>query len=297
MEIELIRYFVKVVQNGSFSKAAALMKIPKSTVSKAISRLEKETGTKLLLRTTRSLTLTATGRAFYDSSLGPIQTLEDAQKSLYGKDSMLSGLVKITAPEDLGSFTIAPIVAELSRKHPELQFELVYTDTVVDLIKDGFDLAFRIGKLNESSFKAKKLGEVYLVLVASPGYLKTKDNIKDPRDLINHDCLSYHVQQLNSRWNLKSKKESLQIPIKARISSNQMTSIMNIAIAGGGIAFVPHYLCKSHIDSGRLVEVLPEWRSPGFPVSMVTPLSVASSARLKITSDRLSAAIQKALAF
>src|SRR4051812_36061970 len=110
MDLELTRYFVKVVQNGSFSRAADLLKLPKSTVSKAITRLEHDTGTKLLLRTTRSLTLTAAGRAFYDTCLGPVHILEDAQKSLYGQDSILSGTLKITAPEDLGAHVISPAV-------------------------------------------------------------------------------------------------------------------------------------------------------------------------------------------
>lgn len=295
MELELTRYFVKVVQNGSFSRAAELMKVPKSTVSKAITRLEKETGTKLLLRTTRSLTLTATGRVFYDACLGAVQTLEDAQKSLYGTDSILSGFVKLTAPEDLGCDVIAPAIAELSRAHPDLQFELIYTDEVVDLIKDGFDIAFRIGKLTESSFKAKRVGEVFLTLVASPEYIRANEKIKSPQDLQNHACISHREKSMQKVWNLKSKKDSVRLPVKPKIYSNQMTTLMKMALAGGGVALVPNYLCRGEIEAGRLVEVLPGWVGTGFPVSMVTPLAVSSSARLKITADRLAEAIQNAL--
>lgn len=295
MELELTRYFVKVVQNGSFSRAAELMKVPKSTISKAITRLEKETGTKLLLRTTRSLTLTATGRAFYDTCLGAVQTLEDAQKSLYGTDSILSGVVKLTAPEDLGSEVIAPAIAELSRSHPDLRFELIYTDEVVDLIKDGFDIAFRIGQLNESSFKARRVAEVFLILVASPEYIKAHGKIKSPHDLQNHACISHREKSMQRVWNLKSKKESVRVAVKPKIYSNQMTTLMKMAVAGGGIALVPYYICKSEIAAGRLVEVLPGWVGTGFPVSMVTPLALSSSARLKITADRLAEVIQNAL--
>ncbi len=291
MDLELTRIFVKVVQNGSFSKAADLLKLPKSTVSKSISRLENETGTKLLTRTTRSLTLTASGRAFYDSSLGPIQILEDAQKSLYGSDSLISGLVRITAPEDLGSQLLAPKLAELTLKHESLRFELRYTDEVLDLVKDGIDLAVRIGKPSESSFKIKKAGEITLITVASPKYLKNRDRLKHPKDLADHSTLTYSDQAFR-KWSLRSDQSTATVSIEPKISSNQMTSLIASAVSGGGIALVPSYLCKKEIAAGRLVHVLPEWRSPGLPVSVITPLAPSSSARLKVTVDYLLEALK-----
>jgi LysR family transcriptional regulator, regulator for bpeEF and oprC len=295
MDLDITRLFVKVVQNGSFSKAALLLKVPKSTVSKAVSKLEKDTGTKLLLRTTRSLTLTAAGRAYYDSCLGPIQSLEDAHKSLNGKDSILSGLVRITAPEDLGIHVIAPSLGELIAKHPGLDFEMHYTDEVIDLVKDGFDLAVRLGRLNQSNFKVKKAGEVFLIMVASPNYLKRRDKIKQPSDITHHDCISLNHPGLLSKWALRSSKGSVQIPIKARASSNQMNSLLQTALAGGGIALVPNYICEPEIRAGRLIQVLPEWHSEGRPVSLVSPLSAASSARLKVTTETLYEVVHAAL--
>jgi LysR family transcriptional regulator, regulator for bpeEF and oprC len=295
MDLTITRLFVKVVQNGSFSKAALLLKVPKSTVSKAVSRLEKETGTKLLLRTTRSLTLTAAGRAYYDSCLGPIQTLEDAHKSLHGKDSILSGLVRITASEDLGIHVIAPCIGGLIAKHPGLDFELHYTDEVIDLVKDGFDLAVRLGRLNQSNFKVKKAGEVCLILVAAPDYLKRNDKIRQPSDLSKHDCITLNHLDLLSKWSLKSSKGSVQVPIRARASSNQMNSLLRTAISGGGVALVPNYICINEFKAGRLVHVLPDWHNAGRPVSLVSPLSSASSARLKVTTDSLFEAVHAAL--
>jgi LysR family transcriptional regulator, regulator for bpeEF and oprC len=294
MDLELTRVFVKVIQHGSFSRAALALRVPKSTVSKYLSRLEAVTGTKLLLRTTRSLTLTAAGRAFYDSCLGPIQTLEDAQKSLYGQDSVLSGMVRITAPEDLGSQVVAPAVGELVKKHAGLNFELHYTDEVIDLVKDGFDLAIRIGSLNESNLRVKKIGEITLVLVASPAYLKTAEKIGNLSDLEHHVCLA--LGQGGKKWTLKSEKkgsQSFKFPV--RVQSNQMTSLLNVAMSGAGVALVPEYLSRPLVEEGRLQWVLPEWRSSGLPVSMVSPLAAASSARLKVTSGFLFEALQKAL--
>ncbi|HET6346646.1 MAG TPA: LysR family transcriptional regulator, partial [Myxococcota bacterium] len=132
MDIELVRIFTKVVQQQSFSKAAALLRLPKATVSRSVSRLERQTGTKLLVRTTRSVSTTSAGLAFYDAASASVQVLEAALRALQGQDSALSGTVRLTAPEDLGAHIISPAIAALSRAHGALAFELHYTDEVVD---------------------------------------------------------------------------------------------------------------------------------------------------------------------
>ena len=269
--------------------------IPKSTVSKAVSRLERETGTKLMLRTTRSLTLTAAGRAFYDSCLGPIQLIEDAQKSLFGRDSILTGLVRITAPEDLGTQVIAPALGELAKKNSGLCFEINNTDEVVDLIKEGFDLAVRVGKLQTSGLRAKRIGEVTLIPVASPRYLKTKAKISSPQDLQDQDCLALKARKLTAPWILRSSRETARVAVNVRIASNQMSSLLKAAVAGAGVALVPTFLCFPAIAAGELIRVLPEWNGPSVQVSLISPLASTSSARLKVTSEHIVAAIRSAL--
>ncbi|AZZ35508.1 LysR family transcriptional regulator [Bdellovibrio sp. qaytius] len=293
--IELTRIFVKVIQHGSFSKAADSLKIPKSTVSKAISKLERETGTKLLLRTTRSQTLTASGRAFYETCLEPLQVLEDAQKSLFGKDAIVAGKIKITAPEDLGTHVIAPIIGELSQNFDKLSFELYYTNEVVDLVRDGFDFAVRIGTLKQSGLKAKRIGEVTLIPVASPQYLEKRGKINSPQDLTKHDCLSISGLSVSHRWDLKNKQQTAKVLVSVKTESNQMTSLLQVALAGGGVALVPSYLVKELLQSKKLIRVLPGWSNEGFPVSLVSPVSMSSSARLKLVSEKIFTASQKAL--
>jgi LysR family transcriptional regulator for bpeEF and oprC len=295
LELELTRIFVKVVQNQSFSRAADVLNMPKSTVSKAITRLEKETATKLLIRSTRSLHLTPAGRAFYDASLGPIAQLEDAQKSLYGLDHMLAGLVRITAPEDLGTFVVAPAIAEISAQHPELRFELSYTDEIVDLVKDGFDVAVRIGKTRDSSLKLRRAGEVVLIPVASPAYLKSQDKIRSPQDLERHSTLCLDVRTIVDSWTLRSARGTVHVPVRAKIVSNQMSSLMSMAVAGAGVALVPKYLCQQELNRGRLIRLLPDWSTPGMPVSIISPLAPSSSARLKVTVERIHEALLRAL--
>ncbi len=295
MDLDLVHIFVQVIKSGGFSKAADVLKVPKSTVSKAIKRLEGESGAKLMVRTTRSQTLTAAGKAFYDSCVGPIESIENARKSLRGSDSLLSGNIKLTAPEDLGSEVIAPCAGLLARKHPGLSFELIYTDEVLDLVKDGYDLAIRIGKLSESSLKIKKVGEVKLILIASPAYLKTTSKIAKLEDLKNHDCLALGTRSTRGQWKLKSDSSAAQVTIEPRLVSNQMSSLLKAALAGGGVALVPSFLAKAHLKTEKLVRVLPQWVSPGLPVSLLSPLPFSSSARLRITADLLSSEIQKAL--
>ncbi len=290
MELETTQAFVKVVQLGSFTRAASVLRLPKSSISRMVSRLEEETGTKLLIRTTRTLKLTASGRAFYETCLGPLQQLEDAKKSLQGQDSIVAGVVRITAPEDLGTFYLSPAIGRLALEHPGLQFEFNYTDETVDLVQEGFDLAVRIGRLNPSRFHAKKLGEIVMGLVASRDH-----GIREPRDLTRHPSIAYLPRIAQPKWILKSGKKTESLSVHPQIVGNQMTSLVRLAAEGAGIAMVPLYLCREHFSTGKLIRVLPEWTGPSFLVSLVSPRSSGSSARLKLVGDTLTAAVQSAL--
>lgn len=295
MEIELARLFVKVVQNGGFSAAAKVLKMPKSTLSKAISRLEFESGTKLLLRTTRTQTLTAAGKLFYESCLGPVQAIEDARKFLAANETEIAGLVRITAPEDLGKSVIAQAVAKLSREYPKLDFELYYSDAIVDLVRDGFDFAVRIGTPETSSLKIRRLGEVRLVTVASPSFLKGHEKIRHPKELESLPCLTITSSSVGSRWQMKSKGASAQIKIQTRVSCNQTTTLLELASAGAGIALVPIFLAQKAIADGKVMRVLPDWTSSGLPVSLLSTLAPSSSPRLKIVADSIQAGVEEAL--
>lgn len=295
MELEPTRIFVKVVQQGSFSRAAELLKLPKSSVSRAVSRLEAESGTKLLLRTTRSLTLTAAGRAFYESCVGPIQALEDARKSLAGQDSIVVGTVRLTASEDFGTYVVSPVIGKLAKEHPGLVFELHYTDSVLDLVKGGYDLAIRIGKLNPSRLKAKRFGDIVFVAVAAPEYLQQRPAIKKPHDLSTHDCMMFTPRSPSPSWTFRSAGKIARVPVKPKLVVNQMTSLIAMAVQGVGIAFVPMFLCKKELQSGRLARVLPDWNGDSMPISIVSPVGVSSSSRLKLISDKIAEAIEASL--
>lgn len=292
MEIELIRIFVKVIQAKSFSAAALNLKLPKSTVSRAVAKMEIETGTKLIVRTTRSLSLTPAGKDFYEACLPAVFTLEEAHKNLMGKDKQISGLVKITAPEDLGYSVIANAVAHLSIKYPGLNFEFNFTDGVIDIIKDGYDVAIRLGTRKDSGLKLRQAGEVVLIAVASPKYLAKNNKILEPSDLKTHVCLSHFWSK---HWLMKSSKGKIEIPIRPKTTGNHMLSLLKMAIAGNGVAFVPKYLCETYISSGKLIHILPDWKSPPILVSIITPFAPSTVMRVKVTVDAIYEALQIAL--
>lgn len=294
MLLELSRIFVKVVQNTSFTKAGIALNVPKSTVSKSISRLEKELNTKLLLRTTRNITLTPAGLRYYEALIEPMQALEEAHKSIYGNDSLLSGHLKITAPEDLGANIIAPVIAQLAREHSGLSFELIYTEKIINLIQDGFDLAIRVGHISESNLKFRNVGKITLIPVASPFYLQNSAPIIQPQDFTHHNCLCLAGFNTNN-WALKSFNKRVKISIQPKISCNTTSSLLKLVLASGGIALLPSFLVNPEIEIGSLIRLCPEWTTEDIPVSLLSPLAPSSSARLKITVDRILLALKNVL--
>lgn len=287
LDLEQTRIFVKVVECGSFTKAAGLLKESKSNVSKAVARLEAAAGTRLLRRTTRSLSLTPAGREFYEVCLHPLRALEEAHKGLVGRDARLTGAVRLTAPEDLGQFVISRVIGELARQYPGLTFEMQFTDEVIDLVRDGFDLAIRLGPLRESRLRARRVGEVSLITVASPEYLREAGTPKTPMDLAGHACMTLNAPNLMNGWELRARGQSVRVPVQSRILVNQMSAVIRLAAASSGVALVPSYTCTPYLRSGELVHILPEWTGQRYPVHMLAPLALSSVARVRVTADEL----------
>ena len=288
MDLESTRVFVKVVQQGSFSKAAAILKHPTSTMSRIVSRLENDIDTKLLLRTTRSITLTPAGRELYERVAGHIEAIEEARKSVEGSDSSSKGRIRITATEDLGAFVVTPILGRIIKKYPELSFDIYYTNEVLDLVKEGYDLALRIGHLNPSRFKSVRLGQLSLVAVASPTYLESRNKIKKPKDLTDHNCLIFGSSSDVNKWQFHSKNEKAKVAIRPHSTANQMQSLVTLAATHAGVAFVPYFSCKREIKDGSLVRVLSDWSIATYEVHLVSPNISGMPTRVKKVADEIS---------
>ena len=262
-----IAIFVKVVDAGSFTGAAKSLGLPKSTVSRKITQLEERLGARLLQRTTRTLSLTDTGSAYYNQCSRIIGDIEEANVAVTEMQSKPTGMLRITAPMLFGERILSGMVAKFLKQYPEITLDMVLTDQALDLIQEGIDVAFRVGELADSSLIARSLGEVATVIVASPEYLEKHPAPTHPSDLRTHDCLSF---QSNPTWDFNGP-EKVSIDIKARVKVNDIMSIHRLALEGMGIASLPTLVCADDIKAGRLKPILCGWPFGSFPIHALYP--------------------------
>lgn len=270
MDLNEISIYIKVVQTGSFSEAAKQLGMPKSTVSSKISSLEKRLSTTLIQRTTRKLNITPAGDAYYKRCLSGLEEIKSAESELSALSGEPSGLLRVTAPFGLGSSILPCILSEYTRKYPKVSVEVILTDRKVDLLSENVDLAIRGGTLKDSTLIAKRIGAVYFAPFASPKYLRNNPEINHPRDLSKQKCLAFSPLG-TSEWKLVSAKGSLDIPIKAPVMINDLAVTKHMALLGDGVAYLPTYFCIDEVKSGKLVRLLPEWRSSLNPIHFVYP--------------------------
>jgi DNA-binding transcriptional LysR family regulator len=288
MDLNEILVYTRVVQAGSFTAAARALDMPKSTVSRKVSELEDRLGARLLQRTTRKLSLTDVGRMYYDHCARVIAEVEEADLTVTRMHAAPCGLLRVTTP--LTFSFLGPIVAELLRRHPRVQVEVVCTDRRVDLIEEGFDLALRAGLLGDSSLIARRLGHIRSVLVAAPAYLERRGVPASPADLEKHDRIVFGGHQ-GIHWKLQRAARLVEVTVPARLTVNDFDMLREAAGEGLGIAALPDYLCVQDIESGRLKRVLEDWSAPSRPVHAVYPstrhLSAKVTAFLEVVRERL----------
>lgn len=270
MDLNEISVFVKVIQAGGFAKAARLLEMPNSTVSAKVLALEKRLGVTLLHRTTRKLNITPEGQAYYEKCLALLEQLKDAERELTLGQASPSGVLRVTAPAILGAQLLPEAVASFREKYPEVKLELTLTDKVVDLIADGFDLALRAGELADSTYLERKLGITYFAAYASREYLKEHGSPKHPRELEKHECLIFSPLGKES-WDLVSGGKKTKAGVRANVVSDDLNFLKELAVAGGGIALLPTFLCDEEAKAKSLYRILPEWRSDVRPLRFIYP--------------------------
>ncbi len=270
MDLNEIAVFIKVVEAQSFSRAARELGMPNSTVSSRVSGLEKRLGVTLIQRTTRKLNITEIGQAYFKHCLQGLKEIEQAESEILATQSEPQGLLRITAPVELGGSILPHFISDYLKKYPKVSVEVILTDRRVDLLAEGIDLAIRAGELKDSSLIAKKLGSAYFAPYASPKYLKAYGLPKLPKDLIDHECLQFTPLGL-TEWKLKSLKSSATVKVKGRMILNDLNLIKLLTVNGNGIALLPSFLCLEDVRAGRLMRILPEWGSTPGPVHFVYP--------------------------
>ena len=271
MDVNDVLVFVKVVQAGSFSRAAKILGMPVSTVSRRVAELEDELGVTLLHRTTRSLKITDIGSAYFEHGRTIASEIEKAESLGTNFKTIPQGILKITAPTDFGDQFLGKIVSGFLKENPQVQTDIVLTERVVDLISEGFDLAIRIGDLEDSTHLARKIGNIELQLYASPTFIRKHGEPKSVKDLLRFECIRFTADEELDRWKLKGPKGVESVEVTGKISCNNMALIRDFALLGEGIALMPYFLCAEEVQAGRLKVILKDWVFVSGPIHVVFP--------------------------
>jgi len=285
MDLNEMLVFARVVQAGSFTTAAAELGMPKSTVSRKVSELEERLKSRLLQRTTRTLSLTDVGRTYYDYCARIVAEIEDAERAVSRLQETPRGLLRVTAPVNFAF--LGTIVSDYLKRYPEVRIDLFCTTRTVDLVEERFDLGIRAGTLADSTMIARSLGSARWFLVATPGYLKKRGRPRSPEDLKKHDCLLFGAGFDGAGVRLENADGSVQVALSPRLLVTDMDVLYAVATAGLGIALLPGFRSVEELRAGRLERVLTDWNAPSTPVHVVYPSTRHLSPKVKSFVDYL----------
>jgi len=270
-DLNHVAVFVAVAEAGSFTGAARALGVPKSSISRAIAGLEAELGVRLLHRTTRQVSLSTTGAALYERAAAPLSQLRSSLGELPDLEDEPSGDLRVTATADIATALLADVIARFTARYPGVRVDLWLTNRVVDLVAEGFDVAFRIwrsGRLRDSSMLAQKVMPLSIQLFASPSYLARRGAPRSPADLASHDWLEIRK---SGPLRLESGDAVETVVGKGRLVSDDMFFAREALRAGVGIGVLPAFLAEPDVVAGALVRVLPRWTVPTGALWMVSP--------------------------
>ncbi len=259
--------FVKVVDSKGFSAAAPALGLTASAVSKLVTRLETRLGIRLLQRTTRALHLTEEGEAFYAAARRIVGEIETLENQITGQRGTPHGLLKVTTSLAFATHQLAPVLSEFLARHPAVQLELLPTDRVIDMVEEGLDVAIRIGRLADTSFMARKIGEDKRLICAAPDYLARHGTPQRPEDLGRHACIVSRERPYLNRWEFRLNGEIGEVEVAGRVAVNEGEAQMQLALQGVGIVRLTRLTVAQAIREGRLVSLL-----EGFSADQPVPI-------------------------
>lgn len=263
--------FVRVVETGSFSAVAKEIHTTQPTISKNIAELESWLGAKLLNRSTRSLRLTESGADYYERCVAILQEVEEAEQSVGQLQTLPKGVVRISTVVAFGRLHIVPRLAEFFASYPDIHIDVRMNDRIVDLVEEGVDVAFRMGKLPDSSLVAKTLCSSPMVTVATPGYLKSHGIPQHPRELKEHDCVIYTEWARSHDIDYLEEGEPLRVRVDGRLLTNNSEAMRAALLSGLGIAKAPKWLVGDALKSGELVSILADYQTNPVDIHAVYP--------------------------
>ncbi len=298
MDYNDVPLFVRVVESGSFTGAAHATGLPKSSVSRSVARLEQDLGVRLLQRTTRKLSLTEAGRAFFERVRGPVAGVDEAADAVRELGGEPRGLVRMSAPSDAYAFGAAEAIAEFVRRYPAIRVELALTTRRVDLVAEGFDLAIRAGRLEDSTLVVRRIAAAPLAMFAAPSYLKRRGHPKSLAELAQHECVLFRSHGGKAMWTLEGPEGERSVEVKGAISVDEMAFLMRACVAGAGIALFPVPLAREPVERGALEPLLSAYTlSPGgSALHVVLPSATFVPTRVALLRDHLVRRLEREIA-
>lgn len=270
-KLESERMFVAVMETGSFAAAARRLSTSSGQASKLVSRLEGELGVRLLNRTTRALSPTEVGQAYYERIRAVIEELDQLGEAVKNRSGTVSGRLKLTAPLSFGNTQLAPALVAFATRYPDVSLEVSFTDRVINLVDEGFDAAVRIGLQGDASLVARKLCESRIVTVASPAYVARRGTPERPQDLVAHDCVVDTNFKDRDTWHYREQGAPVTVTVRSRLFLSNADACVAAAEAGLGITQVPSFVAGQAIHAQRLVPLLRGQEPPAVPVQVIYP--------------------------
>jgi DNA-binding transcriptional LysR family regulator len=289
--LNYMKTFVAVVEAESFTAAGTRLEISKALVSKYIGILEDHLGTRLLNRTTRRLSLTESGLAYYERCVQILADVNEAEQIAAQSAAIPRGTLKVAMPVSFGTVRIAPLLTEYMRRYPEVRLDIALADRRVDLIEDGYDLAIRVGNLPESGLIARKLASDRIVLCASPAYLQAHGTPHAPEDLKQHSCLNYSLSSSGDEWAFGRGKTRIAVHVDGPIRANNGDMLRLAALDGAGIIWQPNFIVAEDLKAGRLVELMTDRSSAELGIYAIYPSRKHLSAKVRTFVDYLVASM------
>lgn len=284
-QLEDMALFVRIVEAGSITKAAEQLNIAKSAVSRRLKELETRLGSQLINRTTRQSNVTQAGEHYYQRACSILNEVDALNEVTSGTPTQIGGTLKLTAPLSFGLMHLNEVIDDFATLHPELNFELDFTDRHVDLVEEGFELAIRIRDLQDSSHQAKRLAKIRFVMCASPDYLAKRGTPDTLEALAQHDFLQYGLSKNTTLELLDANGKKHNLTVTSKIKATNGEFLIDMAIKGHGITYIPTFIAYQALADGRLNVVMPEYQLPTLNAYAVYPKNRFLSQRCRYLID------------
>jgi DNA-binding transcriptional LysR family regulator len=296
IDLNRVAAFVRVVDMQSFTAAAKVLGVPKSSVSRAVRKLEQDLGVMLLRRTTRRLSLTDAGTLYLGRAREALQLLSEAREAVVEADEAPRGTVRITATADPTGRMLALPIARFVRLYPLIHVELLITPRRVDLVEEGVDLALRAGKVDDVALAGKRIEAESVRLYAAPSYLAARGTPRRLQELVNHDCVLFRGVNGAARWSLSGKRGVESVTVRGPVNADDFPLVMRFACEGLGVALLPRQLALPGLITGELVPILPQYQVTGGALYLVHPASRQLPQRVRLLRDFLLQEIRREFA-